>query len=400
MDASTQPTTAPSQIAAAASVIEQLHIDTTLSQTAWSGWVILLIGIFGGLVAGKMMQYSLRGIARVWTQRGSKLRSTILLSAAGPANLALITLGLMSGLGWIELADEVLQFVARVIALLYILSLAWFIYNLVDLLDVALRHLTAKTESKLDDQLVPLVRKTLRIFLVVVFFLFIAENIFGADITAWLAGLGLAGLAVSLAAQDSIKNLFGSIAIFLDRPFSIGDRIIFDSHDGPVEEIGFRSTKLRTALGELVTIPNSKIVDASVKNAGRRPHIRRLLNVTITCDTPPEKIERAVEIIRGILAEPQIASAFADMEQFPPRVYFNELNPESLNIQVIYWFYPATEHWQYMEHAQLFNLKLLRAFNAEGIQMAFPTRTIHLVSQSAGTRGRENNETITTTTAR
>jgi len=371
------------------SIIEQLHFEKTLAETEWSGWGILLAGIFGGVVTGRLMQYCLRSIARVWISRGWKLRGTTVLSAAGPASLALLTLGLATGLIHIEMSKELLGFVGKVLAFLYILAIAWFTYNLVDLLDVALRHVTSKTESKLDDQLVPLIRKTLRIFLVVVFVLFIAENVFGADITAWLAGLGLAGLAVSLAAQDSIKNLFGSVAIFLDRPFSIGDRIIFDGHDGPVEEIGFRSTKIRTALGELVTVPNSKIVDASVKNVGSRPNILRKLNITLTYDTPPEKIERAIQIIEGILKEPEIAEPFQDMEKFPPRVHFSDLLADSLNIQVLYWFYPPAEYWKYMEHAQKFNLKLLRAFEAEEIEFAFPTRTIHLAADEKRERAKQ-----------
>src|SRR5690606_22104370 len=120
------------------------------------------------------------------------------------------------------MSPAVAGFSERILSLLYIISGGWFLYNLVDLVDLAMRHYTARTQSTFDDQVVPLVRKTLRIFLVVVVVLFTAENVFKADITAWLAGLGIAGLAVSLAAQDSLKNLFGSLTIFLDRPFAIG----------------------------------------------------------------------------------------------------------------------------------------------------------------------------------
>src|SRR5690606_3820215 len=147
-------------------------------------------------------------------------------------------------------------FTARVLALLYIIAGGWFLYNLVDLVDVALQRYTLRTKSTFDDQIVPLVRKTLRIFLVVVIVLFTAENVFDADITAWLAGLGIAGLAVSLAAQDSLKNLFGSLTIFLDRPFAVGHFVTYNGFTGTIEQIGFRSTRLRTLYGHLVTIPN------------------------------------------------------------------------------------------------------------------------------------------------
>lgn len=115
--------------------------------------------------------------------------------------------------------------------------------------------------------------------------------------------LGIAGLAVSLAAQDSIKNLFGSVTIFIDNPFSVGDRIVFSGTDGFVEEIGFRSTRIRTLTGHLVTVPNMKFIDEAVENITARPYIRRTMNMTITYDTPPDKIEQAVQIIRDLLAE-------------------------------------------------------------------------------------------------
>jgi MscS family membrane protein len=235
-----------------------------------------------------------------------------------------------------------------------------------------------RDRSPLDDQIVPLVRKAIRIFLIVLFVLFTAENVFGADITAWLAGLGIAGLAVSLAAQDSIKNLFGSFTILLDRPFSVGERVTIEQADGTVEEIGFRSTKIRTLDGMVVTIPNSKVVDSAVKNVARRPHIRRVMNITITYDTPADKIEQAVQIIRDILAHPDIAGNL-DAGKFAPRVSFDEFNADSLNIKVFYWFVPP-DYWQYLEHAQRFNLMLFRAFEQADIDFAFPTQTIHLAN--------------------
>jgi MscS family membrane protein len=145
-----------------------------------------------------------------------------------------------------------------------------------------------------------------------------------------------------------------------------------------VEQIGFRSTRLRTLIGHVVTIPNANIVNEAVENVTRRPHIRRLLNVTITYDTPPEKVEQAVQIIRDMLDnDPDISAAFHDREKFPPRVFFNDYNAASLNIIVLYWFYP-NDWWSYMAHNQMFNMKLLRAYNDAGIDFAFPTQTLYV----------------------
>ncbi|NJL30619.1 MAG: mechanosensitive ion channel family protein [Phycisphaerales bacterium] len=203
--------------------------------------------------------------------------------------------GWRSVLQLIHLESGLFDFTLRIVKFLYLLALGWFLYNLVDVLDLWLTDITAKTDSKLDDMLVPLVRKTLRIFLILVFSLVVAQNVFGLNITGWLAGLGIAGLAVSLAAQDSIKNLFGSITVFFDRPFSVGDFINFEGQDAVVEEIGFRSTRMRTLDGHLVSVPNMKFIDGSVRNISERESMRRVLDVTITYDTPPEKIQRAIQ---------------------------------------------------------------------------------------------------------
>jgi len=256
-------------------------------------------------------------------------------------------------------------------------SLGWLLYNLTEVITLALTRLTARTESKLDDQVVPIIRKALRIFVIVVSALFTAENVFGTDISAWLAGLGIVGLALSLAAQDSVKNVFGSITVLFDRPFQVGDRIQFDGYDGVVEEIGFRSMRIRTLAGELVTIPNSKVVDGSVMNISRRRAIRRIVDIAITYDTPPDKVRRALDILREILADPRIASALDPAN--PPQVFFTDLSAYSLNLRVWYWFAPA-DWWPYVAHAERFNLMLLERFNAEGIDFAFPTQTLHLAS--------------------
>ena len=165
-------------------------------------------------------------------------------------------------------------------------------------------------------------------------------------------------------------------------------------HDGTIEEIGLRSIKIRTLTGHQVTIPNEDAARIDIENIGRRPYIRRLFNVTVTYDTPPEKIRRGIEILGEILAVPETTQAesagSSDQQQgerhpneainqpgFPPRVYFNELNADSLNIIVIYWYHPA-KYWKYLEHATWVNMQIMERFNAESIDFAFPTQTLHL----------------------
>jgi MscS family membrane protein len=226
----------------------------------------------------------------------------------------------------------------------------------------------------------------------------------GVTLVPLLTGLGVGGLAFALAAKPTLGNIIGSFTIFVDKPFRVGQRVNVMGQDGTVESIGLRSTKIRLLTGPLTSIPNDKMANAEVVNIGRRPYIRRLINVTITYDTPPEKINRAVELLREILSVPEVpapeitdgteelaATAAAEGEadpqphpneainqpDFPPRVYFNDLNADSLNILVIYWYHPP-DYWNYLEHAHWINIQIMERFNAEGIDFAFPTQTLHM----------------------
>lgn len=356
-------------------------IGSVFDETPLWGWFGLLGGIFFGLLAGKIAQVALRGMSEKLTSRGWTVRALVFHDAASPVSLALFTLGLSAGFRFLEVPPELGVFAGKVFLLLYIMAIGWFFYNAVDIVDHGLKKVTDSSKNNLSGQIVPLIRKTLRVFIVVVFALFIAQNVFEVNITAWLAGLGIAGLAVSLAAQDSIKNLFGSITVLLDKPFAVGDRIVFSGADGFVEEIGFRSTKIRTFAGHLITVPNMKFIDGNVENVSSRPFIRRTMDVTITYDTPPAKIDEAVQIVKDLLAVPELSEAF-DFEARPPRVYFNDLNADSLNISVAYWYFLNVEKghdwWGYMDQVQEFNRRLFVAFSEAGIEFAFPTQTLYL----------------------
>jgi MscS family membrane protein len=256
-------------------------------------------------------------------------------------------------------------------------ALVWFIFRLVAIIDLSIQKWAAASESTIDDILAPLVGKTLRVFIIIVGGILIIQNLTGVEIGPLLASLGIGGLAVALAARDSIANFFGTLTILFDKPFQVGQRILIDGNDGVVETVGFRSTRIRTLTGHLLTIPNEKIVNSAVENIGMRPHIRWLNNITITYDTPPEKVEKAVSILRQILDNHEGFDP-----EFPPRVYFNGFNDWSLNILMIAWYHPA-DFWAMQEWQQGTCLEILRRFNEEGIDFAFPTQTVHLANDDA-----------------
>lgn len=359
--------------------LDRSGIKFTVENTEWWAWAAMGVAVFCGLALGKIAAIALRRIAKRLADHKNEVPAVVVRSFAGPVSLGLITAGFAIGLSFVALGSELRDFTLRVVQLLYIIMIGWLLYNLVDLVTLLVVRLTKDRDAALQAQLVPLMRRSLRILLVVILALFTAENVFQQDVKAFIAGLGIAGLAVSLAAQDSIRNLFGSVTIFADQPFNLGDRIVVEGHDGIVEEIGFRSTRVRALSGEMVTIPNARVSDSTVQNFSKRLSIRRIMDVSVTYDTSPEKMVEAIGILRSILAEPEIAKSMDPAN--PPHVHFDEYGPDFLRIRVWYWFVPV-EWWLYNEHAEKINFMVLQRFNAAGIDFAFPSRTLYLAGDS------------------
>jgi MscS family membrane protein len=254
-------------------------------------------------------------------------------------------------------------------------AIAYAMYRLVDVAEYYLHKAIGKTQTKLDTMLVQIVRKSLRVAIAIIAILLIAENILGADsVRSLLLSAGVGGIAIALAARETIANFFGSITIFADRPFHIDDVVTVGSHTGTIEEVGFRSSRIRTFQGHLVTIPNSTMANEMIENIGKRPFIRREADITITYDSGYEKTQRAVNVIREILAGiPDINSDLDNM----PKVYFNEFKDSSLNIYMCYFVKPANyEHWLAVN--EKINFEILKRFDAEKIEFAFPTQTLYV----------------------
>ena len=194
----------------------------------------------------------------------------------------------------------------------------------------------------------------------------------GVNISAMVAGLGIGGMAIALASQDTLKNLFGSLMILADKPFIVGQRIVVNGVDGVVEEIGVRSTKLRLLNGHQTSMPNDIISRVEVENIGSRPYIRCLMKVTIPFDTPADKLEEAVRIAERLLENHE-----GMREDFPPRVYLSEVVQTGFQLLIIFWYHPA-DYWMYKAYCQSFNLSLARGFEAAGIRFALPAQDLYL----------------------
>ena len=357
-----------------------VNYEIIKGNTIWRFALVLLV-VLVTMVAGRIIQFVISGYAsRLVRKKGECLRSLLLKALVKPVYVAIFAAGLFLAKIPLFFDDETgVRFaidtgwtkIAQVVAAV---SVAYALYRLVDVIEYYLNRLVSKTDTRLDDMLVPIVRKALRLTIAIIAILLIAENILGRNIQSLLMGAGVGGLAIAFAAKDTIANFFGSVTIFTDRPFQIGELVKIGEHRGPVEEVGFRSTRVRTLEGNLVTIPNSVITSSNVENIGKRPFIRRTSNITITYDSGNAKTERAVEIIKDVLANvPEINT---DPDK-PPRVYFSDFNDWSLNIYMSYWVKPP-DYWLYHQVNERVNFEIMKRFEAEQIQFAFPSQTLYV----------------------
>lgn len=333
-----------------------------------------IAGLFGllllGFAAGKVLKFLLARRAERFGERRPILSTTVQAAARSVTFLAFaFSLGAGTSLLLLGGAEDL---VGTCVAVTMTLAIAWVANCFVQVPKEWMMQRASQTPSKLDDMLAPIIAKSLTATIVVLTVVQIAQILSGKEVTSILAGLGIGGLAFALAAQDTIKNLFGSMVLLADRPFEVGERINVDGHDGTVETVGMRSTRIRTLTGHLVTIPNGELANKSIENISKRPHIRRIFNITITYDTPPEKVREAKAILEAIMKDHEGMDP-----EFPPRVFFNEFQNCALNLFCIYWYHPAL-WWDYLAMTERINLQVLERFNDAGIDFAFPTQTVHL----------------------
>ncbi len=248
---------------------------------------------------------------------------------------------------------------------LLIMALCWAIIKVLDILFEVWKQRMRRDGREGSTVLLKPFKTVLRVSFITLALLLWLDNI-GFKVSTLLAGLGVGGLAVALAAQGVLKSLIGTVMILADRPYNVGERIVVRGYDGEVEEIGLRSTKLRLLTGHQTTIPNDEMERSEIENIGRRPHIRRKQNIRLALDTPPRKVERAVDIIREVLDNHE-----GMREDYPPRVYFDHFRSDALNIVMFYWYHPA-EYWDFLDFSQRTNNAILQAFEQEGIRLALP----------------------------
>ena len=344
-----------------------------LGTPLWA-YVALLATFLGTHIAYRIL---MRLLESKWltalAQKQPELYESIIRLVRNPLRLLQFTIAVGIGLHYFALPEVAYSLVSRLLLALVAATAAFVLVKLVDVFIAFLKPRIEKSESKLDDQLLPVLAGTVKAFILVIIAALILQNS-GYNISGLLAGLGLGGLAVALALQPTLANVFAAVTIFVDRPFQVGDGVSVGGVAGSVESIGLRSTRIRSYEGTLVTIPNSIVADAKIDNLQARPTRRTTFTIGVTYETSTEKLETAVGILRDV------------MEQHPgtemSRAHFKSYGESALILDVAHWC-KYLDYSKYLACIEEINFEIKRRFEAEGIDMAYPTQTVHLVRKEA-----------------
>ncbi len=315
-------------------------------------------------------------IVGVWLHRLAARTATeyddlLLRLLRGPVKVVAFVILLNIGLGVFDWPARAQLLLSRGLIVVVACSVTYLAVNVVELLLRLWRERIVSAQDRVFAELLfPLLSKLSKVGLILGAVVLTAENL-DIHVTSLLAGLSVGGLALGLAAQDTVANLFGAVAIFLDKPFHLGDVIRVEGVEGAVESIGLRSTRVRNADGYFVTIPNKTMGNAIITNITRRPTIRTELNLALNYDTPVDKIKRATAILEEIFrSHPKTGGLL---------ISFNKFGDSALNIYVAHVWKGIDADEQLLQMQQ-WNLQIKQRFEAEKIQFAFPTRTLHVTT--------------------
>jgi MscS family membrane protein len=244
----------------------------------------------------------------------------------------------------------------------------WIFLRMVDFIGIILIRKAEKTETKSDDQMVPFLVEVLKVIVTILGIFIILGSVFKLNIGSLIAGLGIGGLAIALAAKESLENLIGSFTIFLDKPFSVGDLITIGGMTGVVEKIGFRSTRIRTLDKTFVTVPNKKLVDDNLDNLSLRSTIRAKFDLIVSFDTSPEKVQNVISDIQKLIDNHNLTS-------IDGIVKFTEFGSYGLKIMIMYFV--DTNDWNvYINTREELNYKIIDILFKNKVRLAYPTTAV------------------------
>lgn len=338
-------------------------------------WLISLVIIIGAIILNKGIVLLNKYVIRKLTAKTKNRLDDILFKMLeSPVLLGITLAAIWFAAKRLDLGVPVELVIAKAYRVLTVLNITWFLARVANALieEYLVPKADEQTSKRIDSHLMSIVRKT-SFTVIWALGIVMALNNVGVNVGTLIAGLGIGGLAFALAAQDTIKNIFGGFTIFTDRPFRIGDRIKVDNVDGFVEDIGIRSTRIRTMEKRMITIPNYKIVEAAVENISNEPMRQVVLKLALNYNTSPEKMNEAISILKDIpnrvknVDSKEIAAAFTDFKD------------HGLIVTFVYFIKKPGD---VMETPSQVNSEILSAFKKAKLQFAFPTQIIQLEKEN------------------
>jgi len=352
--------------------LEKTFYHNTLAQ-----WGISLLIILGFIIGAKIIFWIFKQIVRKATANTkTKLDDILIDMIEEPVVVFVVLMGMLWAFQQLVFPDWLDDWLRKAMHVAITVNFTWLIARTIDaVIKEYLAPMVSKSENQLDDQILPIARKGIR-SIVWTLGILLALNNAGYNVGALLAGLGIGGIALAMAAKDTVANMFGGLTIFIDQPFKIKDRIKIGGYDGVVEEIGIRSSRIRTLQGRLVTVPNHKFTDNFVENVSSEPNRKVVLNLGLTYDTPPEKMELAMKILKSIQqSEPGLDDKIW--------LVFDSFGDFSLGINFVYYITSGQDKTEVMSRA---HLSILKQFNEAGLEFAFPTQTIYALQEDQQTK--------------
>jgi len=330
-------------------------------------WLYALAYIVGGFVVGEIASWISKNIlSRIFAKTKTKVDDILLAAIQKPVVAVIVFLGIRQGIDTLTVAPGVAPWVDKVIVIMISCAVAYALQKLFDgLIEEYLVPYVQKSEGNLDDQLLPILRKLVVIIVWAITVLFAIKEA-GYDIGALLAGLGIGGVAIALAAKDTLSNFFGSVAIFVDRPFMINDRVKVAGYDGTIVEIGIRTSRLKTLDNRVVTLPNSLFTAGAIENVSSEPSTKITSVVQFEQSVGYEGVKKALEILKDIgdngpgLAAGAVAS-------------FTAFGESSYDVTFIYFIAKGAD---YFATVNATNLEVLRRLAEAHLPLAYPTRVV------------------------
>lgn len=372
------PLTIDAAVASISSILDEIAQDTPwLTEISFADnklwqWLALLLSVALAMSIGRAVRFALMRAAKRSEDTSQKVVAVILRSLGNATAVFSFAVGLPIGIKFLTLSDLAANIANEFSSVLMASAIGYAAYCMVDVVEQWLRGFSSRTSSRLDDMLAPLVTRTIRTTIIILVLVQVATILSDKPATSIIAGLGVGGLAIGLAAQDTIKNIFGSVMIFSDRPFELGDEITVDGNTGVVETVGFRSTRFRTGTGHVITMPNGDLANKAIINVSRRRNLSRTLSLPLPPDLPPQRMEQAIEILKDILADHE-----GMLPSMPAKVLFSDITPSALTLQAQYWFHPPDGN-RFSALNQRVNLEILRRFQAAGLTLAVPLQRVEL----------------------